>query len=198
MSTEQTVDAQPPVRVLGIAGSLRANSYNRRLLQLAAERAPHAVQLTIWGGLKAIPPFDEDDEPTPPAAVLELREAIAASDALLLVTPEYNGSLPGQLKNALDWASRPRARPVLRDTPAAVIGASPSPSGARNAQSDARRVLARAGARVIDCELAVASAHTRLATTDRLGDDDLDVAVQNVLIELLRAVQPAARVTARV
>ncbi len=91
------------VRILGIAGSLRAASYNRGLLRAAAATSPRGVALTIWDGLKAIPPFDEDDESAPPVAVVELRAAIASSDALLVATPEYNGSLPGQLKNALDW-----------------------------------------------------------------------------------------------
>ncbi len=184
------------VRVLGIAGSLRAASENRRLLQLATEQTPHETQVSIWGGLKAIPPFDEDDEAAPAAVVLELREAIATSEALLVVTPEYNGSLPGQLKNALDWASRPRGGAVLRDKAAAVIGTSPAPSGARTAQADARRVLARAGARVVDRELVLPSVHTRLGADHRADGDELDVAVRDVLMELARAARRAARVAA--
>jgi chromate reductase len=125
--------------------------------------------------------------------VLELRETIAASDALLVVTPEYNGSLPGQLKNMLDWASRPRAESVLRDKAVAVIGASPSPSGARTAQADARRVLTRAGALVIDSELVVPSAYARLGAADRHGDEELALAVRDLLIELTHAARPAAR-----
>jgi chromate reductase len=181
------------VRVLGIAGSLRAESYNRRLLQLAVERAPHGARVRVWGGLKAIPPFDEDDEAAPAGAVLELRETIAASDALLLVTPEYNGSLPGQLKTMLDWASRPRAGAVLRDKIVAVIGASPSPSGARTAQADVRRVLTRAGALVIDSELVVPSVHARLGAAGRPGDEDMALAVRDVVIALTNAARPAAR-----
>lgn len=147
--------------VLGLTGSLRRDSYNRKLLQAAVAAAPEGVDVVTWEGLKEVPPFDEDDEHAPGAVVDELRRAIARADALLVVTPEYNGSLPGQLKNALDWASRPRRETVLRDKPAAVIGASPSPGGARSAQADARRVLARAGAVVLDDELAVARAHER-------------------------------------
>lgn len=190
---ENPTTGQGSVRVLGIAGSLRAASYNRRLLQVAVDRAPHGARVLVWSGLKAIPPFDEDDEASPAGVVLELRETIAASDALLVVTPEYNGSLPGQLKNMLDWASRPRAESVLRDKAVAVIGASPSPSGARTAQADARRVLTRSGALVIDSELVVPSAHARLGAADRHGDEELALAVRDLLIELTHAARPAAR-----
>ena len=190
---EDPTTERDAVRVLGIAGSLRAASYNRRLLELAVDRAPHGARVRVWGGLKSIPPFDEDDEASPAGVVLELRETIAASDALLVVTPEYNGSLPGQLKNMLDWASRPRVGAVLRDKTVAVIGASPSPSGGRSAQADARRVLTRAGALVIDSELVVPSAHARLGAGDRLGDEELALAVREVLLELRRAVRPAPR-----
>lgn len=190
---EDPTTEQDLVRVLGIAGSLRAASYNRRLLQLAVDRAPRGVRVRAWGGLKALPPFDEDDEAWPAGVVLELREMIAAFDALLVVTPEYNGSLPGQLKNMLDWASRPRAGAVLRHKTVAVIGASPSPSGARTAQADARRVLTRAGARVIDSELVVPSAHTRLGAGAGPEGDAMTLAIREVLIELARAARPAAR-----
>lgn len=176
-----------PLRILGVVGSLRRDSYNRRLLRSTAELAPHGVEVVAWDGLKAIPPFDEDDEGAPATAVLELRRAIAEADALLVVTPEYNGSLPGPLKNALDWASRPRAETVLRDRPAAVIGASPSPSGARSARADARRVLTRAGARVVDRELGVAAAHERLGPAGELADEDLRCGLAELLAEVARA-----------
>ncbi len=94
------------------------------LLCAAAKATPTAAQLTIWDQLKAIPPFDEDDEVAPAAAVLDLRAAIATADALLVVTPEYNASLPGQLKSALDWASRPRSGSAMRGKPVAVCGTS--------------------------------------------------------------------------
>src|SRR4051812_9629180 len=114
------------MRVLGISGSLRREALNTALLQAAAEFAPAGVELEICGGLrlKAVPPYDEDDEPgTAPAAVAQLRAAIAGADAVLFATPEYNSSLPGQLKNALDWVSRPLATNVLRNKPVAVVGA---------------------------------------------------------------------------
>lgn len=155
-------------RILALSGSLRVASYNRQLLRAAVTASPANVQLVAWDALKQVPPFDEDDEDHPGAVVADLRDAIAQADALLVVTPEYNGSIPGQLKNALDWASRPRDQTVLRDKPCAVIGASPSPGGARAAQADVRRVLSRAGAHVLENELFLAHAHRGFDTAGRL------------------------------
>jgi chromate reductase, NAD(P)H dehydrogenase (quinone) len=112
----------------------------------------------LWDGLKLVPPFDEDDEQDPGAAVLELRDAIERADAVLIATPEYNASVPGQLKNALDWASRPYGATVLGGKPVAVVGVSPLPTGAARAQAQARVLLALIGAQVIDAELALARA----------------------------------------
>ena len=149
------------MRILGISGSLRRDSYNTLLLAAAADALPDGVELVRWDGLAAVPPFDEDAEAAPaPAAVADLRAAIAAADAVLIATPEYNGSVPGQLKNALDWVSRPYATNPLRNTPAAVVGASTGGFGAVWAQADLRRILARIGARVLDTELAVGHADT--------------------------------------
>jgi len=162
------------MRILGIAGSLREGSYNATLLRAAAEALPEDAELVIWPGLKAVPPFDEDDEDGPvPAAVAELRDAIAGADAVLIATPEYNGSVPGQLKNALDWASRPTATNALLNKPVAVVGASTGPFGAVWAQADLRRILARIGARVVDLELPVAQAQARFDASGRLVDDDV-------------------------
>jgi chromate reductase len=159
------------VRILGISGSVRRESFNTRLLDAAAELLPEGVELEIWRGLKAVPPFDEDDEAGPaPAAVAELRELLAGADAVLFATPEYNGSVPGQLKNALDWASRPPATSPLRNLPVAVVGASPGSFGAVWAQADLRRILARIGARVLEDELAVGNAVARFDEGGRLDD----------------------------
>src|SRR5215207_1562255 len=148
------------MKVLGISGSLRDASFNTNLLRAAAELLPHDVEFELWDGLNAIPPYDEDDDVEPaPAAVAALREAIAGADAVLVATPEYNGSIPGALKNALDWASRPAASNPLRGKPAAVIGASTGMFGAVWAQAEARKVLATIGARVLDEELPVPHAH---------------------------------------
>jgi chromate reductase len=147
------------MRVLAISGSLRRDSHNRRLLRAAADLLPPGAELVEFDGLKALPHFDEDDEHDPGAAVLALRDAIDQADVVLFSTPEYNSSIPGVLKNAIDWASRPSTHPVLRNKPAAVVGASTGMFGAVWAQAELRKVLAAAGARVLDRELPVPAAH---------------------------------------
>jgi chromate reductase len=162
------------MKVLGISGSLRSDSHNTALLYTAAELLPDGVELELWNGLKAVPPYDEDDDFEPaPAAVAELRDAIAGADALLFATPEYNHSIPGQLKNALDWASRPHATNPLRNKPVAVVGASMGAFGAVWSQAELRKVLAATGARVVEGDVAVGHAHTRFDEDGRLTDDDL-------------------------
>src|SRR5687767_2843821 len=143
------------MRILGIAGSLRRGSHNRRLLRAAGEALPPGVDLVEWEGLGGLPIFDEDQESSPPEPVRELLEAIERSDALLIATPEYNASVPGGLKNALDWASRPFPGNALTDKPAAVIGASTGLFGAVWAQAETRKVLATAGADVEATELGI-------------------------------------------
>ena len=101
------------MKILGLSGSLRDGSHNTRLLRGAGTLLPEGVELVVFDRLDAIPPFNEDDEATPPEPVRHLKEAIAGADGLLIATPEYNSSIPGVLKNALDWASRPRRRRAL-------------------------------------------------------------------------------------
>jgi chromate reductase len=174
------------MRILGISGSLRRDSYNTLLLAAAADALPDGVELVRWDGLAAVPPFDEDTEAaSTPAAVADLRVAIAAADAVLFATPEYNGSVPGQLKNALDWVSRPYATNPLRNTPAAVVGASTGGFGGVWAQADLRRILARIGARVLDTELAVTHVHTRCDEDGNLIDDDVQQGLAGVVDELV-------------
>src|SRR5438270_6451885 len=124
------------MRVLGVSGSLRRASHNRQLLRAAADLLPPAVEFVEYDELAALPAFNEDDEADPGGAVADWREAIADADVLLFATPEYNGSVPGALKNAIDWASRPPEAPVLRNKPAAVIGASTGMFGAVWAQAE--------------------------------------------------------------
>jgi chromate reductase len=180
-----------PVRVVGISGSLRRESFNRKLLHAAAGLAPPAVEFVEWDGLRDIPPFSEDDEATPPAPVTGLRAALAGADALLLSTPEYNGSVPGQLQNVLDWASRPRATNVLRGKPVAVIGASPSPGGTVRAQADARRVLEEVGALLIDGGLALPHAHRQFDERGALVDPAVETQLAGVLGDLLAKAEVA-------
>ena len=147
------------MRVLGISGSLRRDSLNSALLRAAGERLPAGTELIEFEGLREIPPYDEDAELAgTPAAVLELRAAMRAADAVLVATPEYNHSIPGALKNALDWASRPAGQSALSGKPAAVIGASTGMFGAVWAQAETRKVLGALGGRVIEAELPVARA----------------------------------------
>jgi chromate reductase, NAD(P)H dehydrogenase (quinone) len=185
------------MRVLGIAGSLRKDSWNRKLLLAAAELLPEDVEFALWDGLKAVPPYDEDDdgEPAPPP-VAKLREAIASADAVLVATPEYNGSVPGQLKNALDWASRPFATNVLRFKPVAVVGASTGAFGAVWAQAELRRVLSTIGARVIEGEVALGRAPERFDESGRLTDDDVREQLEEVIFGLVEAAQPRIAVAA--
>jgi chromate reductase, NAD(P)H dehydrogenase (quinone) len=185
------------VRILGISGSLRRDSFNTRLLAAAADGSPEGVELVRWDGLAAVPPFDEDAEAEPaPAAVADLRAAIAGADAVLFATPEYNGSVPGQLKNALDWVSRPHATNPLRNTPAAVVGASTGGFGAVWAQADLRRILGRIGARVLDSELAVSHAHTRCDESGNLIDDEVRQALAGVVDDLVSQVHARELVAA--
>jgi chromate reductase len=172
------------MRVLAVSGSLRRDSHNTRLLRAAAQQLPPGVELELYDGLKQIPPFDEDDEATPAREVREWRAAIDAADAVLFATPEYNSSIPGQLKNALDWASRPKAQAALWNKPVAVVGASISIFGALWAQAELRKVLSAAGARVLDAELAVATAHEAFED-DALIDVDLRDALSAIVADLV-------------
>jgi chromate reductase, NAD(P)H dehydrogenase (quinone) len=146
------------MRILGVSGSLRADSYNTALLRAAAAVAPAGVEVELWQGLADLPAYDQDLETDVPAAVRRLREEWAAADAILFATPEYNGSVPGLLKNAVDWASRPRGEAPLLNRIVAVVGTSTGQFGALWAQQDLRRVLGIAGARVVGDELPVARA----------------------------------------
>jgi chromate reductase len=180
------------MRVLAVSGSLRRDSHNARLVRAAAEQLPPGVDLKVYDGLKQIPPFDEDDEAAPAREVHEWRAAIEEADAVLFATPEYNSSIPGQLKNALDWASRPKAEAeaALLNKPVAVVGASTSMFGALWAQAELRKVLAASGARVLDAELAVATAHEAFDEDDVLNDEELTDALGAVVGDL---VEMAAR-----
>ena len=185
------------MRLLAVSGSLRRDSHNSRLLRAAAQQLPSGVELELYEGLKQIPPFDEDDEAAPAPEVMEWRAAIDAADAVLFATPEYNSSIPGQLKNAVDWASRPKAQAALRNKPVAVIGASTSMFGALWSQAELRKVLAASGARVLDNELAVATAHEAFDGEDQLIEAELGDALRSVVEDLADAAQRRAQ-TARV
>lgn len=180
------------MRILGLSGSLRAGSHNAKLLRAAGDLLPPEAELVVFDGLKAIPPFDEDDEHTRPDAVQALWDAIADADAVLVATPEYNHSLPGQLKNAFDWLSRPLADSPLRNTPTAVIGTSTGLFGAVWAQAEARKVLAAIGARVLDRELPIGLADDAFHEQGHLSDEDQTLALAGILAELVGEAQSSA------
>ena len=168
--------------VLGISGSLRAGSYNTRLLRAAARRLPPEAEFRELAGLDRIPPYSEDlDRGLEPRPVRELREALRGADAVLISTPEYNHSIPGQLKNALDWASRPFPANSLRGRPVAVIGASTSLFGAVWAQAEVRKVLGAAGAHVRDAELPVPRAPDAFDADGELRDPGLRARLAEII-----------------
>jgi len=178
------------MRILGLSGSLRRESHNTRLLRGAGTLLPQEVELTVFEGLGEIPPFNEDEELTPPPAVVAFKAAIAEADAVLIATPEYNSSIPGVLKNALDWASRPRVDSPLANKPAAVIGASTSLFGAVWAQAETRKVLSSAGARVVDRELPVPQADEALGADGLPVDVDAREVLSATLDELVELAEP--------
>jgi chromate reductase len=175
------------MRVLGIAGSLRRDSHNRALLRAAAaELAAAGAQLELWDRVAELPHYAPqlDVEPAPPA-VADLRQAIADADALLISTPEYNASIPGALKNAIDWASRPWPDNALRGKPVAVMGATEGLFGAVWAQAELRKVLDTVGARVLDGELPVGQAHDAFDADGSLRDPALRAALADRVGALL-------------
>jgi chromate reductase, NAD(P)H dehydrogenase (quinone) len=184
------------MKVLALSGSLRRDSYNAKLLHAAGRLLPEGAELELWDRLKEVPPYDEDDDVEPaPAAVAALRGAIAGADALLIATPEYNSSIPGQLKNAFDWVSRPLAKNPLRGKPVAVVGASTGAFGAVWSQAELRKVLAAMGGRVVEGDVAVGHAPTRFE-----GDHLVDTELREQLAEVVSALvsETAAREASRV
>ena len=178
-------------RIVGLAGSLRRGSFNRQLLEAAAHELSADVEFDIWDGLEHVPPFNEDLEGAPePLAVAELRRVIREADGVLIATPEYNGSIPGQLKNALDWASRPRSLAVLEGKPVVTLSASPTQYGAARAHADLRKVLGVIGAEVRGDEVAVARIHEQFDEDGGLVDDELRHRLHSTLTLFSEPVTP--------
>jgi chromate reductase, NAD(P)H dehydrogenase (quinone) len=174
------------MKILAVSGSLREGAYNTELLRLAAGTAPEGVEVELWEGIRELPLYDQDLESEElPDSVRRLREDWSAADAILFATPEYNGSVPGGLKNAVDWASRPRGEAPLLNKTVAVIGASTGQFGAMWAQQDLRRILGIAGARVVGDELTVVRAHEGF-------DETLRSRLGNVVDTLVVAADPFA------
>lgn len=177
------------MKVLAISGSLRSDSFNAKLLRNAVALFGDDVEVEILHGLRDVPPYDEDDDRDgAPEPVRALRAAFEGADAVFIATPEYNSSIPGHLKNALDWVSRPLASNPLRNKPAVVVGASTGAFGAVWAQAELRKVLAAIGARVVVAELAVGHAPTRFDEDGTLVDEDLSEQLGEVVDALVSAV----------
>jgi chromate reductase, NAD(P)H dehydrogenase (quinone) len=191
------------MRILAVSGSLRADSFNTSLVRAASEAAPEGVEVELFdpAGLAALPLYDQDlDNGDVPQSVERLRTAWASADAILFATPEYNGSIPGGLKNAVDWASRPRQEAALMNKTVAVVGASTGQFGAMWAQADLRKVLGMAGARVVGDELPVTHAHEKFDSSGRSLDGELfkrlRLLLETLVAEAIPAPGPAIRVGA--
>lgn len=164
----------PQFRILAIPGSLRRGSINRAMLVAASDHAPDGVEVEMYDDLGSIPPFNEDEEgERTPQAVRDLRKRIGDADAVLISTPEYNSSVPGVIKNAMDWASRPMGKAEIVAKPTAVMSASLSTFGGVWAQAELRKALAASGARVHENGVAMSKAAERLDADGRLVDKEI-------------------------
>ncbi len=175
------------MNILMLVGSLRADSWTARLTESMAELLPVGVEAQVYDGLGELPHYDQDlDTDTPPASVAALRDAVRRADGLVVATPEYNGSMPGVLKNAIDWASRPRGASSLAEKPVAVISVSPSPRGAQWARVEAEKVLRVAGAVPLEESLGVPSVHAAVVD-GRLADHEVESALRDLMQALVTA-----------
>jgi chromate reductase len=173
-----------PINILGIAGSLRRQSYNRSALRAAKQLTPEGVTLNIFE-LDGIPGFNEDDEKNPPARVVELKKQIRAADALLIVTPEYNYSIPGVLKNAIDWASRPYGDSAWSGKPAAIMGASVGTIGTARAQYHLRQIFVFLNIFPVNQpEVMIGSAAERFDAQGNLTDEKIKEYIRKLLQSL--------------
>lgn len=175
-----------PFRILGVSGSLRRGSYNRAVLRAAQRLVPDGTAIETFDGIGELPFYSEDEEgELTPDAVLAFRQRIDEADAVLIVTPEYNGSLPGVLKNALDWSSRPFGNTAIVGKPALVIGASTSPFGATWAQEHTRKALQLSGARPYEVGHGVGKVADLLDDDGELAHLETEVALSTLLGEFV-------------
>jgi chromate reductase len=176
-----------PIQILAIAGSLRRDSWNHRLLLAASEVAPAEVEVRSFEGHDAIPVFNEDLEVDAPPSVRDLRRRVEAADGLLIATPEYSQSVPGVLKNTLDWLSRPHGASCLQGKPVAVVGASTGPWGTRIAQKELRHVLWSIEASVLaGPPLYVGRVVSRFDNDGRLTHEGTRTGLERVLVALVQ------------
>lgn len=179
--------------ILGIVGSLRKDSYNGFALNAAQELLPDDAELDLVD-LHGIPVFNQDDELAPPAAVLEFKQKILAADAILFATPEYNYSLPGGLKNAIDWASRPYGQSAWQGKTAAVMGVSIGIFGTARAQYDLRKILVALDMPVVvQPEVMIGNAAERFDQNGHLTDERSRQLIRNLLSTLVQLEKSARR-----
>ncbi len=180
------------MKILILVGSLRAESWTAKLAESVTGLLPADTRTEVYADLGGLPHYSQDlDTDAPPAGVVALREAIAGADALVVATPEYNGAMPGVLKNAIDWASRPRGTAAITGKPVAVLSVSPSPRGAQWAREDAVKVLGVAGALPLEDSIGVASVHS-VVVDGRIVDEPLEVALRDLMHSLVAAERQAA------
>ncbi|WP_406298768.1 NAD(P)H-dependent oxidoreductase [Embleya sp. NBC_00888] len=179
-------------RILAISGSLRAESFNTALVNALQPFAPEGMQIEVYKGLDELPHFNQDLEANPPASVVRLREAIAEADGLIITTPEYNRSLPGVLKNALDWASRPYARGVLAGKSIVAMSASPGVQGGIRALIQLKTLLRDLNNFVVSGpEISVPEVHTRLGVEADVQHVLTDPATAGMVTHVLAGLQDA-------
>jgi chromate reductase, NAD(P)H dehydrogenase (quinone) len=185
---EQSVDETQGLTILGISGSLRSGSLNTALLRAAIELSPPGMDVVEYGGLRDVPPYDGDmDGANPPEAIADLRRRIREADGLLFATPEYNYSIPGVLKNAIDWASRPPEAASLQHKHVAIMGAAPANSGTMRAQLALRQMFAWIGSvPVVQPEIYVFRAAERFDENGQLSDQITGIYILQ-LLEALRS-----------
>jgi chromate reductase, NAD(P)H dehydrogenase (quinone) len=176
-----------PLTILGIAGSLRQGSYNRLALRAAQQLVPADANANLETfDLHPIPVFNQDDEKTPPAAVVEFKKRIRAADAILFATPEYNYGIPGVLKNAIDWASRPYGDNAWNDKPVAIMGASPGLLGTARSQLLLRPLLTYLNMHLVNQpEVMIAKAHEKFDASGNLTDEAAKKLIQQLLQNLV-------------
>jgi chromate reductase, NAD(P)H dehydrogenase (quinone) len=184
------------VRILGISGSLRAGSYNSALLRAAVGLAPDGMAVEVYGRLREVPPYDADLDVDPlPEPAADLRARIAAADGLLIATPEYNYGVPGVLKNAVDWASRPAGRSSLTRKPVAIMGAAPGAFGTVRAQLALRQSFLRTDSGVVTKpEVHVFQAAGRFDAAGNLVDEGARDLVAKLLAGLAAKIREPAEV----
>ncbi len=171
--------------ILVLVGSLRRDSWTGQVAEAIAELLPEGAEARVYDGLGSLPHYDQDlDGDRAPESVAAFREAVAAADALVVATPEYNGSVTGVLKNAIDWASRPRGSAALAGKPAAVVSVSPSPRGAQWAREDLVKILRVAGATPVEPAVGVATVHDVLVD-GVVSDGDVRRALEGLVDSLV-------------